>query len=88
MPGYGLSLAVFIAGEPYHVGLPGFAAQLADQVLLLGRHFVFYLEVSRQVLAEVALGQVAHVADARHHLVVLAQKLLQGLHLARRLYYH
>ena len=85
MPRDGFSLAVFITGEPDLLRLLHLALQLADHLALVVGHFIvgFHrVDVDTQLF----LLQVADVAVARHHLIVLAQEALDGLCLGRTLY--
>ena len=85
VPGDGLSLAVLIGCQPHLLGaLDGFL-QLADQAALVVAHLVLRLVLVLHVDAHFFLGQVADVAVARLHRVVLAEKFLDGLRLGRRL---
>ena len=83
MPCYGLSLAVFITRQPYHIGFLGFALQLAHQMLLFSRYLIFDVEITAQVLVEVPFGKIAYMTHARQHFVVFAKCLLKGFYLAR-----
>ena len=84
MPRDSFSLAVFIACEPYLLGFLGLRLQLAHQLSLLVGNFVFRF---KRILVDTQFFflQVAYVTVARHHLVVLAEKLFYGLRLGRRL---
>ena len=84
VPRYGLSLAVFIGGEPYFFRVLGVAFQFGYELFLL----FGYLVVGRErvgVYAEFLLLEVTYVAVTGHHLVVFAQKLLDRLCLGRTL---
>ena len=85
MPGDGLSLAVFIACQPYLLGLLGLRLQFAHQLLLLFGNLIFGFQCL-VVDAQFLLLQVTNVAVARHHLVVFAKKLLDSFRLGRRLH--
>ena len=63
MPGYGLSLKVFIGSQPYRVRLGGGGLQFRDQVLLLCRYLVHRLEIIVYVDTEVLLAQVTYMAE-------------------------
>ena len=87
VPRDGFSLAVLITGQPHLAGFLRLRLQLAHQLLLLVGNLVDGLQ-RLLVDAQLVLLQVADVAVARHHLVVLAEELLNGLSLGGRLYYH
>ena len=85
MPGDGLPFAVRVGREVDLFGLGGGGFQLGHHFLLAVDDFVHGFEVVVLVNAEIAGGQVAHVADACFHIVLVAEKLLDGLHLGGRL---
>ncbi len=85
MPCNGFSLAVFIGCEPHSLGFCRCFAQFAHKLLFLVRNFVDRAETSLHIYAEALAFEVAHMAVARHHFIVFAQKFLYGLCLGRRL---
>ncbi len=85
VPCDGFSLAVFIGREPHGLGLGGRLAQFAHQRLLLVGNLVHRTETMVNVDTETLAFQIAHMAVARHHFEVFAQKLLYGFCLGRRL---
>ena len=85
VPGDGFPLAVLIGGQPHHVGLPGGLLQLGHELLLIGRHLVLRRVAVLEVDVDAPVGQVAHVPEAGHHVVVLPQEFLDGLGLGGRL---
>ena len=88
MPRDGLSLAVLIRGQPHRLGLLGSLLEVGHEGFLVAWNFIYRLKAIVDVDAEVLLVQVTYVPVARHHLVVISQKLLDGLGLGRRLYNH
>ena len=88
VPRDGLTLAVFIGGEPYGLGLRGGFLELGHERLLVGGNLIDGFELLIQVYGNVALTQVADVSVARHHLVVFSKKFFYGFRLCRRLHYH
>ena len=87
MPGDGLSLAVFIGCEPYHLGLLGFLAEVGHQRLLVVGNLIFRFEAVGHVDAEIFLFEVADVAVGGGYYVVRTKEFSYGLCLGRRLDY-
>ena len=83
-----LSFAVFIGCEPHHLGPLGCFLQLGYESLLVVGNLIYRGEVVVDVDTEALTLQIPDVAVARHHGVVLTEKLLDGLGLGRRLYYY
>ena len=88
VPGNGFSLAVFITREPHDVGLGGLILELLDLFLFVFRNLINRLKAVFHINTKVFLVQVTDVAKTRHHLVIIAQKLLDGFSLCRRLDYY
>ena len=74
VPGDGFSFAVFIRCEPDRVGLFGGRLQFLDHLLLVGGYLVDGREVAVDVHAHPFLAEIADMADARHDLIILAEK--------------
>jgi hypothetical protein len=85
VPGDRLALAVRVGRQVHHVGLPGRRLELLDDLVLLARDHVLRREAMLHVYAELGLGQVAHVADRRAHVVLAAQEPGEGTRLRRGL---
>ncbi len=64
MPGYGLSLAVFIGSQPYSFGFGCRGTQFAYQFLFFRRYFVQRCEIIVYVYAEILFSQVADMSEA------------------------
>ena len=86
MPGYGLTLAVFIAREPDRLCLLCGFAQVADNVFLVLGNLVDGFEIPLLVDRDVAFAQVAYMAYAGHYLEIFSEETLDSLGLLRRLY--
>ncbi|CCX44481.1 flagellar basal body rod protein [Prevotella sp. CAG:1031] len=86
MPGYGLTLAVFIARKPDRLCLLCGFAQVADNVFLVFGNLVDGFEISLLVDRDVAFAQIAYMAYAGHYLEIFSEETLDSLGLLRRLY--
>ncbi len=88
VPGDGLALAVGVGGEEDAVDALGRRLELGDHLLLRLDDLVDRLEPVLDVHADLALGQVHHVAHRGLHHVARAQVLLDRLRLGGRLHHH
>ena len=87
MPGDGLSLPVRVGGQVDLARPLGRLLQVADDVLLALDGLVVRDEAALDVYAQLALGQVPHMAHGRLDLVSRTQVFADGLGLGRGLYY-
>jgi hypothetical protein len=85
VPGDRLALAVGVGREIQRVGLLHGARDRVDVLAVLVDQLPAHLEVARGVDGAFLGHEVADVAIGRHHLEVLAEVLLDGLGLGRRL---
>ena len=85
MPRNGFSLTVFITREPYKIGLGSLVLQLLDLFLLVLRNLIKRFKAILNIDAERLLVQVTDVTETRHYFIIIAQELLNGLGLGRRL---
>ena len=88
VPRDGFPLAVLIRSQPHTIGGLDRLLQLAQQRLFVALNLVFGFEIVFDVYAQMLLGQVANMPETRQHLIILSQKLLNGLGLGRRLHYN
>ena len=85
VPGNGFSFAVLIGREPHGLGAGGEFLQFGNDLLLVGRYYIFGLESMLHVNAQLLLLQVADMTDACFHEIVSAQEFLDSLDLPGRL---
>ena len=85
VPGNGFSFAVLIGREPHGLGAGGEFLQFGNDLLLVGRYYIFGLESMFHIHAQLLLLQVADMADACFYQIVIAQELLNSLDLPGRL---
>ena len=81
VPGYGLTFAVGVGGQVDVGGALRLLAHLLHNLLLVLEHLVLGLKVAVHVHAQLARGQVAHVAQRRKHGVVAAEIAAYGARL-------
>src|SRR5213592_2943478 len=85
VPGDGLTLAVGVGGEVDVLLVLGGLLDLLEHLRLALDDVVLGREVALDVVPELRLGQVHHVADGRLHLVVAPEVLAERPGLGRRL---
>ena len=85
VPGDGLALPVGVGGEEHFLALLGGFFQLVNELFLALDGLVVQFKAVLHVHAQLALGQVAHVAHGGLHLIARAQIFADGLGLRRRL---
>ena len=84
MPADRLALAIGV-GRHVAVGrVLGGVLQFLDDLLARHQRLVLFGEIVVDVHTQFALGQIADVPHRRHHLVVAAEILVDGLRLGRR----
>ncbi len=88
MPCNSLPLAVLIGSEPNHLGLLGSFFQVLYEIPFVGRDFIFGFELPLHVHAEILFTEIAYMAIARHHFIVLAKEFFYCFCLGRGLDYH
>ena len=81
VPSYGLTFAVGVGGQVDVGGAFRLLAYLLHNLLLVLEHLVLGLKVAVHVHAQLARGQVAHVAQRRKHGVVAAKIAAYGARL-------
>ena len=80
VPGYGLSLAVLIGGQPHGAGGIGHFLEFVNKFLLLRGNHIFRLETVVDVHAQLTLLQIPDVAQTGPHSEFVAQIFLYGPH--------
>ena len=85
VPGDGLALPVGVGGEEHFLTLLGGFFQLVNDLFLALDGLVVQFKAVLHVHAQLALGQVAHMAHGGLHLIARAQIFADGLGLRRRL---
>lgn len=79
MPGNGFTFTVFIGSQPHTFCLSRFGSQLIYQFFLFLRDFVYRPEAVCYIYTEILFLEVAYVSVAGQYLVVIPQKLADGL---------
>ena len=85
VPGNGFSFAVLIGREPHGFSAGGEFLQFGNDLLLVGRYYIFGLESMIHIYAQLLLLQVADMSDACFDEIVSAQEFLDSLDLPGRL---
>jgi hypothetical protein len=83
MPGNGFALAVRVGCEVQRLGFLQGARNGVDVLLIALDHLVLHRKVVGGIDGAFLRHQVAHMAVGSQHLEVLAEVLLDGLHLPR-----
>ena len=86
MPRDGLALAVIIRRQPNRIRLRGFLLDVVDECFFVVQNFVLRFKVMGDVDTHALRREVAHMPLAGDYGIVLADELLDGLGLRRRLY--
>jgi len=80
MPGYGLSLTVRVSCQINLISLFYFLAQLGKHIPFSPDGDILGFIVMFRIKSQLAFGKVPYVASGGIHLIVAAQKLLDGLY--------
>ena len=83
VPGDRLTLAVLVGGQIHRVRVLSDLLQLADDLPLVGEHFVDRLEGAVQIDPHFRGGKIAYVAHARHNRISSPQVPVDGSGLGR-----
>gem|GEM_PF-6782682 len=88
MPGYCLTLAVFIGSNPYRCSLVSKLAKLGYNLLLVFRYFIDRSKIVVNLNTQLVSNEITDMPEARYNGVILSEKFFYRLCFGRRFNYY